>query len=139
MAPTVYGLWIASWIGASALIGYIWKKKLNREFPIFFAFLVAETLSDLLNFVMSCVYKPGYYYSYWTGIAATTCLGFFVLQEIFRHIFRPYESLRTFGSTLFRWSTLVLLMVGVIMAMSSALRDVRRSRITSSPLIAACS
>jgi len=120
MGPTVYGLWIASWIGASVLIGYIWKKKLNREFPIFFAFLVAETVSDLLNFVLSCGHKHAYYYSYWAGVAVTTCLGFFVLQEIFRHIFRPYESLRTFGSTLFRWSTLVLLMVGVIMAMSSA-------------------
>jgi hypothetical protein len=121
---TIYGFWVASWIGASLLIAYIWKKKLYREFPIFFAFLVAETISDLLNLVLNLahrqVYRQAYYYSYWTGIAVTTCLGFFVLQEIFRHIFRPYESLRTFGSTLFRWSTLVLLMVGVIMAISSA-------------------
>jgi hypothetical protein len=117
---TEYGFWVVTWIGLALLVGYIWKKKLNREFPIFFSFLVAECVSDLLNFVLSLTYKKAYYYSYWTGIAVITCLGFFVLQEIFRHIFRPYESLRTFGSTLFRWSTLVLLMVGVIMAFSSA-------------------
>ena len=121
---TVYGFWIVSWLGAATLIAYMWKKKLNRDFPIFFAFLVAETFFDLLNFILILfhgqVYRLAYYYSYWTGTAVTTCLGFFVLQEIFRHIFRPYESLRTFGSTLFRWSTLVLLMVGVIMAASSS-------------------
>lgn len=117
---TLYGFWIVSMIGAVLLIACIWKKKLYREFPIFFSFLVAEVVSDLSNFVIRFVYRQAYYYSYWVGIAVTACLGFFVLQEIFRHIFRPYESLRTFGSTLFRWSTLVLLMVGVIMAMSSS-------------------
>jgi hypothetical protein len=128
LTPTIYGLWIVSIIGAALLVSYIWKKKLHREFPIFFSFLVAETAFDLLNFVLNVLlsnvlhrqlYRQAYYYSYWTGIAVTTCLGFFVLQEIFRNIFRPYESLRTFSSTLFRWSTLVLMMVGVIMALSS--------------------
>jgi hypothetical protein len=131
LMATVYGFWIVSWVGASLLIACIWKKKLNREFPIFFAFLIAETFSDLLNFVIRFVYRQGYYYSYWTGIAVTTCLGFFVLQEIFRHIFRPYESLRTFSSTLFRWSTLVLLMVGVIMALSSSPARTLHSAITN--------
>ncbi len=120
MAIATYGFWIASWMGAFFLIAFMLKKKLNREYPIFFAFLVAECSSDALNFALSFISHKGYYYSYWTGIAFTTCLGFCVLQEIFQHIFRPYESLRTFGSTLFRWSTLVLLMVGAIMALTSA-------------------
>jgi hypothetical protein len=118
------GFWIVSMIGALVLIAFIWKKKLNREFPIFFAFVVAETAFDLTNLILLLlhkqVYRQAYYYSYWVGIAVTACLGFFVLQEIFHHIFRPYESLRTFSSTLFRWSTLVLLMVGIIMALSTA-------------------
>jgi hypothetical protein len=117
---TIYGFWVISWIGTAVLTAFVWKKKLNRDFPIFFSFLVAETFFDLINFVLNQTAPAAYYYTYWTGVAVTTCLGFFVLQEIFRHIFRPYESLRTFGSTLFRWSTLVLLMVGAIMAFSSS-------------------
>jgi len=134
MAATTYAFWVVSWLGALLLIGFIWKKKLNREYPIFFAFLVAETVSDILNCSLSLASKnlvsgKFYYYSFWAGMAITTCLGFFVLQEIFRHIFRPYESLRTFASTLFRWSTLVLLMMAAIMALTSA--PVTRSPITN--------
>jgi hypothetical protein len=130
MITITYCFWVVSWIGASVLIAYVWKKKLNREYPIFFAFLVVETVFDVTNCSLSFLSsKVFYYYSFWTSMAVTTCLGFFVLQEIFRHIFRPYESLRTFASTLFRWSTLVLLMVAAIMALTSA--PITRSPITN--------
>lgn len=127
---TMYGFWIASCVLAAFLIGYILKKKLNREFPIFFAFLMVSTLSDTTNIVVSFLFKyKVYYYTYWTGLALTVALGFAVLHEVFRHVFRPYESLRTFGSTLFRWSTIVLLMIGTVMALSSA--PATRSPITN--------
>jgi hypothetical protein len=116
----MYGLWIASFVSAALLIGVMLKKKLHRDFPIFFAFLVAETSADILNFCLYFVSFPVYYYSYWIGAAITTCLGFAVLNEVFKHIFRPYETLRSFGTALFRWSTMVLLMIGVVMAISSA-------------------
>ncbi len=116
----MYGFWIAGLIGGISLVVLMWKKKLYRDFPIFFALISAESSSDLLNFILMLRHERHlYYYTYWTGVAVTTCLGFLVLQEIFRHIFRPFESLRAFGSALFRWSALVLLMVGVIMAVSS--------------------
>lgn len=114
-----YGLWIASFVSASALCGFIYKKKLNREFPIFFAFLAAETASDILNFICSFVSWNAYYYIYWLGAIASITLGFAVLHELFRHIFRPYETLRSFGATLFRWASVVLLLVGAIMAVTS--------------------
>ncbi len=117
---TMYGFWIAAWLGSFLLVAYMFYKKLNREFPIFFAFLLAGTITDLLNFGAMLVSYRTYYVVYWTGAAITTCFGFAVLHEIFRHIFRPYESLRSFGSTLFRWSTLVLLMIGAILALNSA-------------------
>jgi hypothetical protein len=117
---TMYGFWISSWVLAVVLVAFILKKKLNREFPIFFAFLVAGTVSDFINFTASMVSYKAYYLAFWTGSAITTCIGFAVLHEIFAHIFRPYESLRSFGSNLFRWSTLVLLMIGIVMALSSS-------------------
>ncbi len=116
---TMYGLWIASSLLEVFLVAYILKKKLHREYPIFFAFLVASTTSDLTNFILSFVSFKAYYYAYWTGMALTVSLGYSMLHEVFKHVFRPYESLRTFGSTLFRWSTIVLIMIGIVMALSS--------------------
>lgn len=118
----MYAFWIASWVSALVLIGLVARKKLHREYPIFFAFLVAETAADITNFCTSFVSGisgKAYFYTYWGGIAITTCLGFAVLHELFRHIFRPYESLRSFGTTLFRWSTVVLLMIAAIMMITS--------------------
>lgn len=125
----MYGFWVAAWLGSFVLVAYMFRKKLNREFPIFFSYLLAGTVTDLVNLAVSQISYRTYYVTYWTGAAITACLGFAVLHEIFRHIFRPYESLRSFGSTLFRWSTLVLLMIGVIMALSTA--PITKSPITS--------
>jgi hypothetical protein len=115
----MYFVWIASWISAGLLAAFIYKKKLHCEYPIFFAFLVAETTTDVVNFGVNFVSPRAYYYCYWVGAAITTCFGFAVLHEVFRHIFRPYESLRSFGTTLFRWSTTVLLLIGIVMAFTS--------------------
>lgn len=126
---TLYGFWLASCLFEAFLLGLVLKKKLQRDFPIFFAFVAASTLSDIANFVLSFISYTAYYYSYWFGAAITIALGFAVLHEVFRHVFRPYESLRTFGSTLFRWSTVVLLMIGAVMTLSSA--PATRSPITN--------
>lgn len=115
----IYFLWVATWLGSMGLIAYILKKKLNRDYPIFFLFVVAECATDTLNFCLSFGSYPAYYYIYWIGTAITTVLGFAVLHEVFSVVFRPYEGLRSFGSNLFRWSTVVLLMIGAVMALSS--------------------
>jgi hypothetical protein len=112
--------WITSWVAAIVLIGLMVKRKLHREYPIFFAFLLAETASDLTNFALSFGSMKTYYYAYWVGAAITTCVGFAVLHELFRLIFRPYESLRSFGATLFKWSSIVLLLISTIMAITSS-------------------
>lgn len=112
--------WTASWIVSLVLVAFVFKKKLNRDYPIFTAYLVALTAADILNFVLNFISYKAYYYCYWTSAAIITALGFSVLHEVFRHVFRPYEQLRTFGSTLFRWSSLVLLMIGSVMALSSS-------------------
>jgi hypothetical protein len=115
----MYSFWFASWLATAVLVGFIYKKKLHREYPIFAAYLLAGVLSDVINFLAMCASYRFYYVAYWSTAAITTLMGFAVLHEIFRHIFRPYESLRTFGSTMFRWSSLVLLMIGFVMALSA--------------------
>ena len=95
-------------------------KKLNREFPIFFAFVLAECVDTWIGYVLKQISYKAFYVEYWTVSAITVVLGFAVLHEVFSHIFRPYDSLRSFGKMLFRWSAAVLLLIAVVMMLTAA-------------------
>lgn len=112
--------WFGTGIGQVLLVSLMLRKKLHREFPVFFALVAAEGLDSWLAMVLKRVSHPAYYYEYWTMTAVTSVLGFFVLREVFLHIFRPYEALRTFGKMLFRWSAAVLFMIAAVMTLSAA-------------------
>ena len=49
-------------------------------------------------------------------------ISFAVLQEIFKDAFRPYEALRDLSVILFRWSILVLILVGGMWAINTRSR-----------------
>jgi hypothetical protein len=50
-------------------------------------------------------------------------ISFAVLQEIFKNAFRPYEALRDLSVILFRWSLLVLVLVGGMWAINTSHSD----------------
>lgn len=111
--------WIAAAIGLLFLAGLMFRKKLHREFPVFFALVVAECLDSWLAMVLKAVSYKAYYIEYWTLATVITFLGFAVLREVFLHIFRPYDALRNFGKMLFRWSAAVLILIAAVMTLSS--------------------
>ena len=94
-------------------------KKLHREFPVFFALVVAECIDSWLAMLVKSISYKAYFIEYYVVAAITTVLGFAVLRELFLHIFRPYDALRNFGRMLFRWSAAVLILIAVIMTVSS--------------------
>ena len=61
-----------------------------------------------------------YYYGYWVTVCLSVALSFFVLQEVFRDAFRPFEALRDLSTILFRWSALVLLLVAGMSAITAS-------------------
>jgi len=111
--------WIGAGIGLLFLAGLMFRKKLHREFPVFFALIVAEALDSWLGMLLKVISRKAYYIEFWAMAAITSVLGFFVLREVFLHIFRPYEALRSFGKMLFRWSAAVLLLIATVMTLSA--------------------
>jgi hypothetical protein len=111
--------WIGSSLGLLFLAGLMFRKKLHREFPVFFALVVAEGLDGWIGIALRFISYKAYYIEYWGMSAVTSVLGFFVLREVFLHIFRPYEALRNFGKMLFRWSAAVLLLIAAVMTLST--------------------
>jgi hypothetical protein len=98
----------------------MYRRGLHRDYPYFFNYTVLQVLSEPILFVLQKYSYPTYYWSYWVSVALSALISFGVLQEIFHEAFRPYEALRDLSVILFRWSALVVLLVGVMWTITAA-------------------
>ncbi len=113
-----YVLWfVASAIQLGVLVA-MYRRGLQHDYPYFFNYTILQLLGDPILFATRHNYTL-YYYTYWVSTALTVLVSFAVLYEIFKNAFRPYEALRDLGVILFRWSALVILLVGVMWAVTS--------------------
>lgn len=118
-------LWYAKWIAPAVMQALILvvmiRRRLFREFPLFLVYTAFEVVYFACRFPLyfqENAYTKFFYIS-WTGKAFEMALGFAVIYEIFRHVFRPYPALAQLGKILFRWGLVVLLFV-VTIATASA-------------------
>jgi hypothetical protein len=112
-------LWCAQPLLQAIVAGVMYQRKLNRTFPMFFAYLVAQIVFFVILFPIqrSGAYEL-FFYSYWATTFVSVVLGFRVIHEIFLDVFRPYHTLRDLGTVLFRWAGFVMLMVAAVVAAS---------------------
>lgn len=120
----LYISWHALWIGRvvlqTVLLGILVRRKINRQFPIFFLYIIwhvaASSLLVLIDY--SGVQYAGYYYYelYRFTEAGDAIISFCVLYELFRHLVRDYPVLKNKGSSLYRQT--ILLFLGVALALA---------------------
>jgi hypothetical protein len=119
-------LWIAHPVLQLAVGAAMLRHKLQRVFPVFFAYIVFQILAFCILFPMfqwgTYTYTE-YFWFYWTCSAINLIVGFMVIYEIFLDVFRPYHTLRDLGSVLFKWAALVMLLVAFVVAASSPVGD----------------
>ena len=123
MSPAVYyALWILSLVLQPVIAFVLVRRKLNREFSYFFYYLVFESLEMVIGTVL---YRwghgltPAYNTFYWSCEAIGALLGFVVVFEVFDNTFRAFAALRDFSRVIFRWATVLLVVVAVVMASST--------------------
>jgi hypothetical protein len=115
-----YVFWFAAPLLQAGVLVCMFRRGLHRDYPFFFNYTILQVISvPILAIVNPYSYKV-YYYAYYVNVGLSVLLSFAVLQEIFQDAFRPYEALRDLGVILFRWSALVVLLVGVMWAISAA-------------------
>ena len=120
------GLSYALWVAAPAL--QIWvavvlrRRRLDKEFPFFFKYLIFQVATNLALLALHSHYKP-YFYAYWSFQALNTILEFAIIYEIFGHLFRPYPYLRDFARVLLRWAGSLLLVIAMLFALTSAAHE----------------
>ena len=112
-----YVLWCLTPIFMSVTAVFLCRRRLQKEFPYFFNYVIFQILSFLVEFPLRN--WPNYYYVYWMVQALSVVVSFAVLLEIFRSAFRPYEALRDLSVILFRWCALVVLLLGGMWAITS--------------------
>jgi hypothetical protein len=120
LRPTDYVLWFGGTLMQLGVLVAMYRRGLHRDYPYFFNYTVLQVLSEPILFVVQKHSYPVYYWGYWTSVALSALISFGVLQEIFHDAFRPYEALRDLSVILFRWSALVVLLVGVMWTITAA-------------------
>jgi hypothetical protein len=128
-------LWIAPHAFQVALAVMMVRRKLAREFPAFFLYTVFEVLQFVVLFALDKIdgVSAEQYSAAWVvGGAVSVALRFAIVYEIFEHVFRSYPTLKEFGTLLFRWATVVLMIVAVVLVGYSTGAEVNRFTIAIS-------
>jgi hypothetical protein len=115
-----YILWFASPLLQVGVVISLLRRGLHRDYPFFFNYTVLGVVSVPVLFFISLKSYTVYYYAYYVNLGLIVLISFAVLQEIFKDAFRPYEALRDLSVILFRWSALVVFLVGVMWAINAA-------------------
>src|SRR5271169_2864859 len=114
-------LWCSQPILQSVAAVVLWRRKLHKQFPVFFLFLLAQIANFVALFPLWLLGSSDvYFYLFWTCEAVNAFLGFKVIHEIFLEVFRPYHTLKDLGTLLFKWAGVVMLLVSVVVAFSNS-------------------
>lgn len=109
--------WWTTPVMMSVIAVAMFRRRLHREFPYFFNYVLFQVASFSVEFPMRN--SANYYWVSWVLTALSAAVSFGVLLEIFRDAFRPYEALRDLSVILFRWCALVVLLVAGMWAVTS--------------------
>ena len=120
LSSLFYYLWVAPHILLAVILVLMIRRKLYKQFPIFLLY----TAFELFQFaVLLAVFihtgslsDERYRGAFSLGTAISAALRFGIIYEIFTEVFRNYNALSELGRVLFRWATIILLLIGVALA-----------------------
>jgi len=124
-------LWHYLWIAPHALqfvIALIMiRRKLFREFPVFFAYTVFQIVEGGTLFILDHVPAVSgyqYWHAHWVSLLISDALSFGVIWEIFSYVFRDYHGLGELTRIVFRWALVFLLFAAIAVAASAPDDDI---------------
>ena len=113
-------LWCAQPVLQSAVAAVLWRRKLLKQFPVFFSYLLVQVAFFVVTYPLYGRNAFWYFWLFWLGQALNAVLGFKVIHEIFLDVFRPYHALQDLGTPVFKWAGAVMLLVSVVVAASNS-------------------
>jgi hypothetical protein len=116
-------LWHYLWVAPNVLLltlGFlIWRRKLVRQIPAFFAFAILSGLSELAVYaadVIPSVNPYAYWQVNWAALVIESVLKLALIGEIFALVFGSYTSVAKLGTVLIRSLGAILVLAGTALA-----------------------
>jgi hypothetical protein len=112
-------LWVAPNILLSLLAFLMWRRGLHRKYPVFFTFSFVAAIGQLILYaadMMPWVSAEAFWHVLWSGLVVEAFVKFFLIGELFAHIFGPYPSLAKLGKVLIRGIGAVLVFIATVAA-----------------------
>jgi hypothetical protein len=116
-------LWHYLWVAPDALqlllCFFLWKRRLVREFPAFFAFALLTGTGELMVYaadLLPSVSGVMYWRMVWAETMLEDVLKFAVIAEIFAKIFGAYASVARLGKSLIQWAGAVFVFAAALAA-----------------------
>ncbi len=114
-----YALWFTAPALQLGILVFMYRRRMQEQYPAFFNYTILQVISVPLLAIAKPRWPFAYYWGYWATVCLSVGLSFFILQEVFRDAFRPFEALRDMSTILFRWAALVLLLVAGMSAVTA--------------------
>lgn len=116
----MYVNWLAGPLLQITLLIFMVRRQVSRVFPRFFSYILFQTLKSACLFVAYRYFPENYFYAYWVGNALSVIFTVAVMDEILRSLFREYGGVQILGTTIFRWSCGLLILLAILGAWSSS-------------------
>ena len=100
-----------------AIAGILVRRKMVREFPVFFVYTCFQVLQFAVIFTMDAmdsVTRGQFIVPFIAEKYISAGLRFAVIHEVFHHVFRSYPALQSMGGRLLRWSIVLLMILAVL-------------------------
>ncbi len=114
-----YYLWLAPNVLLFVLAFLIWKKRLLKTFPAFFAFALFSAVGEFALYVadvMPSVTALNFWRVDWASLLIEGLLKFLLIAEIFALVFGSYVSVARLGKFLIRGLGIALVLAGALAA-----------------------
>jgi hypothetical protein len=112
-------LWVAPALIQLAIVFAMFSNGSRKRFPMFWTYTIFQVVSSIALMVFFQFGEMEYFFAYWASAAMSAFLGFAVIYESFSEALQPYETLRDLGRLLFRWTAIVMMLVGVVFVLST--------------------
>ncbi len=110
--------WLAGPVLQVTLFLLMVHRKLHREFPRFFSYIIYQIVKAGILFLVYRYSGENYFDAYWAGNAISVLLGVVVMDEILQHLLKQYGGIQKLASVIFRWACGLLIVLSVVNAFS---------------------